>query len=44
MSGKQGAGYTPGQYGCAFPFLVITALIIVGVVVTGGEIISWLLP
>lgn len=38
------SGETPGQYGCAGIFLVITALIIVGVVVTGGEIISWILP
>ena len=32
--------YTPGQYGCAFPFLVITALIIVGVVMLGAEGLS----
>lgn len=44
MAGKSGDGYTPGQYGCAMPFLVITALVVIGVVMTGGKIISWILP
>lgn len=38
------SGETPGQYGCAGLFLLLLALLLVGLVVTGGEIISWLLP
>lgn len=38
------SGETPGQYGCAMVFLVLLALVLVGMVVTGGEMISWFLP